>query len=618
MADGGCSVGIGSEILFAGNYLHAVNEDLQGNPVTGQADIPMYDVEGEVFSADKYSFSYPKTGMACQAIGTQAWFGGGIRADPQNDGGNDDGYIMVDDIDQVDVVLPTEEMPESTPTWTYGKYKLSVSRTYLASAHANGLVAFAGGMDTNTGEVFANFDVLDPAAGSVDSNVPLPTARYLHIAVAVGPLILCAGGANLGGYLKSIDIYDTRYRNFTSLPNGLSSARVLLAGASTDTKGFFAGGYDGVASDVVDMFDLATGLMTVVDSLREARFYLIGAYTQGLILFGGGRRATGRSPSGSDLVDVYDGYCLHPPACNHSVVTMSEPRYFHFGGSVKQYAVFGLGAPNDPGFANPKSWLTAPLSESVDIFDMSPVQKKVRANVTSPSSTIPSRTVTLPYYHRATRINLALPLNTESNYDDQDKWRLTCEPGFRFSRYEPVPQTSVYSSFLCACTNVTNFFNKPSLFPSDQAVMLRVPLPPGMNDCRDVCLPPRSSQPRTFVGLTVKYSGTHLVDDLQITPLTANTFCLGTNEATVNNVTRNSAGTAATAVVTDSSGTSQVNLPYNIAELDVRIDMPLSDALRHAEFDTWTVTCGGNTTGYVIMSFDVTPSVCSLVLSPFD
>lgn len=148
--------------------------------------------------------------------------------------------------------------------------------------------------------------------------------------------------------------------------------------------------------------------------------------------------------------------------------------------------------------------------------------------------------------------------------------------------------------------------------------MLRVPLPPGMNDCRDVCLPPRSSQPRTFVGLTVKYSGTHLVDDLQITPLTANTFCLGTNEATVNNVTRNSAGTAATAVVTDSSGTSQVNLPYNIAELDVRIDMPLSDALRHAEFDTWTVTCGGNTTGYVIMSFDVTPSVCSLVLSPFD
>jgi len=524
---------------------------------------------------------------------------------------------MVDDIDQVDVVLPTEEMPESTPTWTYGKYKLSVSRTYLASAHANGLVAFAGGIDLSTGEVFANFDVLDPAAGSVDSNVPLPTARYLHIAVAVGPLILCAGGANLGGYLKSIDIYDTRYRNFTSLPNGLSSARVLLAGASTDTKGFFAGGYDGVASDVVDVFDLATGLMTVVDSLREARFYLIGAYTQGLILFGGGRRAIGRPPSRSYLVGLYDGYCLHPPACNHSVVTMSEPRYFHFGGSVKQYAVFGLGAPNDPGFANPKSWLTAPLSESVDIFDMSPVQKKVRANVTSPGG-MSSKTVTLPYYHSATRVNLAVPLDTQSNYDEQDRWRLTCEPGFRFSRYETVPQTSVYASFLCSCTNVTNFFNKPSLFPSDQAVMLRVPLPDGVIDCRDVCLSPQNSPPVPFYGLKVKYSGTHLVDDLQITPITTNTFCLGTNQATVHNVSRDTAGTGVTAVVSDNSGTSHVNLPYSILALDLTIDMPLSDALRHHEFDMWTVTCGGHTTGYAIMSFAIIPSVCSVIVSPFD
>jgi hypothetical protein len=181
-------------------------------------------------------------------------------------------------------------------------------------------------------------------------------------------------------------------------------------------------------------------------------------------LFGGGRRADGLNPTASNVVDIYEG-----EDGNHSSVTMSEHRYFHFGGAAKQYVVFGLGARDDPGFANILSWLTAPLLENFDIFDMSPVKKVVRANLSTAVQPL-GKSVIMPFTHAGTRINLDVPLDTMSKYDANDRWRLTCEPGFRKSVYDPVPETTVYSSFVCMCTNVTNFFNRPSLFPSDRAV----------------------------------------------------------------------------------------------------------------------------------------------------
>ena len=168
---------------------------------------------------------------------------------------------------------------------------------------------------------------------------------------------------------------------------------------------------------------------------------------------------------------------------------------------------------------------------------------------------------------------------------------------------------------VCACV----FFSLKILLTHTgiRQVMLRVPLPAGLMDCKDVCLSPSNPNPGRFVGLKVKYSGLDLVDNLQITPNTANAFCLGTNWAIVKNVTRDT-DFAVTATVTDSSGTSWVTLPYYIVVLDLTINMPLVDAWLHDPVDTWTLTCGGNSLGFAVMSFPVVPSVCSVIISPFN
>jgi len=170
---------------------------------------------------------------------------------------------------------------------------------------------------------------------------------------------------------------------------------------------------------------------------------------------------------------------------------------------------------------------------------------------------------------------------------------------------------------LTVCARVLFVFKTLLTHTGIPQVMLRVPLPAGLMDCRDVCLSPSNPSAGRFVGLKVKYSGLDLVDNLQVTPNTANAFCLGTNGAIVKNVTRDT-DIGVTATVTDSSGTSWVTFPYYIAALDLTINMPLVDAMLHDPVDTWTLTCGGNSSGFAVMSFPVVPSVCSVIISPFD
>ena len=148
-------------------------------------------------------------------------------------------------------------------------------------------------------------------------------------------------------------------------------------------------------------------------------------------------------------------------------------------------------------------------------------------------------------------------------------------------------------------------------------MVLRVPLPAASIDCRDLCVLPKEQPKKNWVGLKIEYKGTHPVDDLQVTP-TGNTFCNSTLSATVQNLTKDNDTGTAKALVTTDSGSFAVTLPYSIAELDVQIDMPPNDAQMHARGDIWTLKCGGNATGYAVYSFPIAPSVCSVVVSPFD
>ena len=143
--------------------------------------------------------------------------------------------------------------------------------------------------------------------------------------------------------------------------------------------------------------------------------------------------------------------------------------------------------------------------------------------------------------------------------------------------------------------------------------MLRVPLPAHAASCAHLCAPPRSSEAIRYQGLRVQYTGSsggvynfvhrfNDIDDLQITPATGSTFCATTDVAIIDNIAI--VGSNVQADVTTAGSTSTETLPYTIpSPMDITINMAQSDAHNHLATDAWTLSCGGNTTGFVMFSF---------------
>jgi hypothetical protein len=113
-----------------------------------------------------------------------------------------------------------------------------------------------------------------------------------------------------------------------------------------------------------------------------------------------------------------------------------------------------------------------------------------------------------------------------------------------------------------------------------------------------------------------------MADDLLISPLTVNSFCESASTASV--TITNRTNTSVTFAVTEqpqngeSITTENITLPHNITSMDINIDMPILDALRHQVMDSWFLQCGGRATGYTVFSFELVPQICSIIVSPFD
>jgi hypothetical protein len=362
---------------MGGDYLHSLRRDSQGNPIQGLNNLYSFDPVSQVFADNKYQLKFPKNAMVCEGQGSKAYFAGGVTL---NETGST--YVMVDDVDELEVIPPVVEGLEATQRWTYAKWRLSVPRMYLASARNGNLIAFGGGVNTNLHEfaIYANVDILDIETGQMNYT-HMTVSRYLHAMASVGPYILLAGGVNYFGYIKSVDIYDTRHRNFTNFPNGLTRPRAILAGAATPTKAFFAGGFDGGVLSDVDMFDSVTGLFSPVTPLKEGRYSLIGVGVLDFAMFGGGRRRDGVNPSGSKYVDIYED-----KFGNHTFREMDSPRFMHFGGAANKYIIFGLGISNDPGIQNYLEWLDTEKVLSIDVFDVSVLKKVIHGGLRSNAS----------------------------------------------------------------------------------------------------------------------------------------------------------------------------------------------------------------------------------------
>jgi hypothetical protein len=188
-----------------------------------------------------------------------------------------------------------------------------------------------------------------------------------------------------------------------------------------------------------------------------------------MAVFSGGRRPPDPVSRASKFIEIYDGTTGNVSAS----LEMSAPRYYHFAGVANGIGVFAFGLPTDYGFDSSEQWVNAEAHKSVDVVDLGPLTRKVRAEIRSADSgSSGSKTVQLPFYHVGTRIFLDIP-SDETRFDESaslDSWALTCLPGFRKSQYQVMKETTLYAAFLCVCTNVTNFFKNSALFPSDQAV----------------------------------------------------------------------------------------------------------------------------------------------------
>ncbi len=130
----------------------------------------------------------------------------------------------------------------------------------------------------------------------------LSEARGGVVAASAGNKILFAGGSNIHGFSKTVDIYDVTTNVWTTAQ--LSQARFELTAASAGNKILFAGGYldDYSSVSTVDIYDVSTNTWTTAH-LSEARSHLSAASAGTKIFFAGG------SPSDyiySKTVDIYD------------------------------------------------------------------------------------------------------------------------------------------------------------------------------------------------------------------------------------------------------------------------------------------------------------------------
>lgn len=195
---------------------------------------------------------------------------------------------------------------------------LSVGRSYLAGASANGKIFFAGGIRGSSPLIASNVvDIYDVSSNTWTATTLPSGARHSLTAIGYGGRVYFAGGGTDGSYpykvnppSDAIDIYDTTTNAW--LPSKtLGTARAQLASAAINNKILFTCGSltNSSHTDKIDIYDVLTdtwssvSLSTVTgNSTNAARGSLGCAAINNKIVFGGGVSGT----TITKRVDIYD------------------------------------------------------------------------------------------------------------------------------------------------------------------------------------------------------------------------------------------------------------------------------------------------------------------------
>jgi N-acetylneuraminic acid mutarotase len=190
-------------------------------------------------------------------------------------------------------------------TWQLTK-PLLLGVNHSMPAVANGRIFVIGGQ-TDTGSAYVNnVQEFDPATTNWTFKAPMPTARSAGAAAVIGDLIYVAGGRPPRG--NDFAVYNTANNAWRTLPN-LPSQRNHLAACAIDGKIYVMGGrlqagFTSEMTNILEMFDPATGQWTTRAPMPSTRGGINGITANGrFFVFGG------EGPNG-----VFDEMEMYVPA----------------------------------------------------------------------------------------------------------------------------------------------------------------------------------------------------------------------------------------------------------------------------------------------------------------
>jgi N-acetylneuraminic acid mutarotase len=180
----------------------------------------------------------------------------------------------------------------------------------IAVAGLDGRIYVIGGYPSS--RVYVDtVQVYDPRTDRWDYTTPLPQAMHHTVAASVGGQLYVIGGeisntgiANVGIYLDTVYAYDPVTATWTQ-KSSMPTARSAGAADAIDGKIYVAGGRPPHGNDFAS-YDPATDTWTALPDLPTQRNHLAAAALGGRLFVAGGRFGGGVGSEMTDIVEVYD------------------------------------------------------------------------------------------------------------------------------------------------------------------------------------------------------------------------------------------------------------------------------------------------------------------------
>ncbi|MCX7747808.1 MAG: hypothetical protein N2645_13110 [Clostridia bacterium] len=185
-----------------------------------------------------------------------------------------------------------ERLDVRNGTWTY-KPDMATARVNFGAVEVNGEIYVMGGLTesgfTGSMEVFNH----NSGTWSTASYAPMPTPCAGFGIVTDGSKIYVVGGrTGENSYLGGIQIYDIASNQWSVAPGTMAIPRADMAVGLKNGKIYIAGGWNGIALNEVEKFDIASGIWSMAGYELVRRhsaaygyvgndFYIIGGESDG-------------------------------------------------------------------------------------------------------------------------------------------------------------------------------------------------------------------------------------------------------------------------------------------------------------------------------------------------